>query len=245
MQEKEIIIEKENIKLISDNNKYIIIVKDDLKEEDFEKFKEITMWESYIDSERWILLDLDFDQSMTQSIFYTIKELLKSNNLLNSLHVLSKKFSFKTPKDKYLKFRGDYAEAAYLYKNPKARKLNDHETADINDEGEIIEIKSYSTQKNQVRISLKQIRENTTKLAFPLLNDTDGKNIIELSQSIDDISFKEYLIDQYKNTEYEHIKYTIDKDFLNINDQIKEFVLPKNIIKADFVINIKQKPGLQ
>lgn len=138
------------------------------------------------------------------------------------------------------KFRGDYAEAAYLHLEG-GESEPDGETFDIRHGDDYIEVKSYSPQQKAITISIEQLRENTKKVAYPLRADSNGISIIDLAGFIENSNpeFSRYLIKTYEkepklsNKKYQQMK------FQDITEQLEfNTVLPKNVRSGKLIVEI-------
>lgn len=155
--------------------------------------------------------------------------------LWESLLKLNK--AFKMTHNDILKFRGDLAEAIFLYFYQGTKLLN-NSTADILFQNKLIEIKSVSNQKNTITISKSQILENTEKYAVYLFLDNKGLTISEIAQKIKgNTIFVEGILKKYKNTKLDNLKFRLNKP-INITSKIPKLDLPNSIISAEFVIQI-------
>ena len=157
-------------------------------------------------------------------------------NLYDSLIDLTK--AFKKKRVNLLKFRGDLAEAIFIL-TVGGEKIYDGASADINLNGKMIEVKSYSPQKRTIHISLQQLNENTLKYAIEILLDNNGKTIIDIANSIKfNSTFKEYLLSMYSKTIFEDLKYKLITPKLINNILPKITISDKRIISANFEIQI-------
>lgn len=145
---------------------------------------------------------------------------------------------FKKEKQDYLKFRGDLAESIFIAQNFNAIKIFEGASADIKLNENLIEIKSFSSQKRSIIVSMLQANENTIKYAIKLEVDINGESITTIANKFkNNIEFKEYLIQKYKDTPFDILKYKMTTP-IDMTNKIPKIKLTKNIISAFFTILI-------
>ncbi len=173
---------------------------------------EFILKENYIEHTEWVydLLKNSSSKSFSE-ILSIIEGIFEKENL-----------------DNFLKFRGDFGEALYIYHNEGSYKnMNDLLSYDIEDNGRMIEVKTMG-QSNIITVSKEQLSQNVDIYYVLLRKSNDSLNIIELANSIKDIHFRKYLINKYENSEYKNIKFELckpllfkDKETIMIKDQNK------------------------
>lgn len=173
-------------------------------------------------------------------IFNTISSKVNENNsLLKVLDDVSELYlKYKT---KYLKFRGDLAEAIFLYK-VGGQAIVDGETFDIKLDEKHIEVKSFSRQRKTIHISFEQLMQTSVKYAVPIIPDHNGMSIIELANTISNNNpeFSKSLIDKYeKDQKISSTKYEITIP-IDISEQLKDIFNNNNkVLRAELEIYIE------
>ena len=233
------ISEKGKVKLLFHNGRNFLLMP--LQETENKKFFEyknfkIQKWNE--NNEEKTLVEF-YDKEFRDDIFEIISSRInEGENLFTILNSLS--FLLEKNKKNYLKLRGDFGEAIFLLKNGGTKAM-DNETFDIVWKNKYVEIKTYSPQKRTIMITLKQIKENTLKFVVPIYNDSQGINILEISEKIKNTNpdFSNYLEKKYKKSSYlSELKFKIC-DPVDITNQIdKNIILPSNIVSAKFSIFI-------
>lgn len=146
-------------------------------------------------------------------------------------------------KTKNLKFRGDYAEAAYLaFKG--GVWVDGNKTYDIKHDGENVEVKSVAPQKKTISISIEQLRSNSRKWVYPLRESTEGLTIIQLADMIanSNSKFSKKLKDTYgDDKECSTEKFELMK-FEEVTDQLSKYKeIPLDVKRGTLEIDIKFK----
>lgn len=214
---------------------YILVYKEVPSSEELKPYKNIEVFKYWDDSTL-----LDFGENDYMEDLYEIinKKLTEGYSLIRIIDEVSELFL--KSKSKLEKFRGDYAEAAYLaYEGGKPTV--DGESFDIIHNDDYIEIKSYSTQQKTIIISIEQLRENTIKKAYPLIKDPDGHSIEDLINLIKDDHprFANILKIRYENDNDLSTRKFEKRKFHDITDQLSfTEKIPDNIMSGKIKVFI-------
>lgn len=156
-------------------------------------------------------------------------------SLWDSLFELSDRFYSKS--FDYKKFRGDLGELIFI-SNKGGEKIVDGMSSDINVDGALFEIKTYSKQKMEIIISHQQLCEKTRKVIIPIEMSNEGKSMKELIEEINDNdSFKKYLSSTYSNLSVFDIKFNTT-EFHDITDKLATPNLPNDFLSAKYKVSI-------
>ncbi len=217
------------------NDEYFVVPKPLSENTDLNNYINMTI-DKYDDESTFIKME---SSEYTEDVFMTIaRRIHKDYSLQRILDDISE--IYLKIKSKYEKFRGDYAEAAYLA-FVGGKSIPDGETFDIEHNGDYIEIKSYSPQSKTIIISLEQIRETSLKLAYPLIPDKNGKSILELAKIIENSNpeFSKKLISKYSSDSVNGTKKYARKHFADITDQLQfDINTSENVISGKLKIFI-------
>ncbi len=230
------------ILLKEENNKYIVIEKGVLPNDSDYKFENIS-WRNVevVDNEnnetiQGILIDIENDDYIED--IYSLLVNRKNDDFYEIFINLNKIFEFKKSPS-FEDFRGYVGEALFILNIGGRRTENKYDTFDIFDnEGNLIEVKTYSNQKNTITISHEQLIQGAEIFIVPLINDNDGIDIIELSNLIDDHDFGIEIKTKFKDTKYCSYK------FKNETPKPLEWIpevdekLPKGINSAKYIMSI-------
>lgn len=195
------------------------------------KFKNLSFSTGVVNGKESIILEGSNDSVLV--LFDTMYTLGAD---LSEAIVLLKETSATSEED-ILKWRGDIAEAIFLMLEG-GEKLDDTSTADIEKDGDLVEIKSYSLRSREIHLSYSQIMENTKKIALLIQLDSDGMTIKEIASQIKgNIKFKEYINNAYRDNlfaEYK-VKVTTPED---ITDRIVKFDVPDQYTQIKLVMKV-------
>lgn len=213
---------------------FIIIPKPMPSQKELSDYVNINIFEF---SEGETILEIENVEYLEDVYSLISKRIIEGKSITRILNDVSSLFL--RTRSKLEKFRGDYAEAAYLaFVGGKWVPNND--IYDIEHDGKYIEVKSFSPQQKSVIISIEQLRSNTTKVAYPLRASDNGYTISELSELIknDNPDFAAYLDETYKGDKQAEKKYE-KFDFENITDQLNfNSVLPDTIESGKLKVKI-------
>lgn len=179
------------------------------------------------------------EKEYSKDIFYTVSSRVnKDKSVIEILDDVSDIY-FKQ-KGKFLKFRGDLIEAMYLA-FVGGKWSGEGETYDIEYNGENIEVKSYTPQKNTILISIEQIMQNSKKFAGMVRPDSGGISLKELVDQFkeDNPDFKSSLKRRYKNeSDFWEKKYMVPK-FHDVTNQVSESIkIESNVVSGKIEISI-------
>lgn len=142
----------------------------------------------------------------------------------------------------YKKFRGDLAEAIFVYVKCAEKNLDDNQSTDVKYNGETVEIKSISEGSREITISKQQSENKVDTYAVSIVNgkhEDGAMNIIEIAMSLEgNASFKKYLLETYSNSELGSLfHYVVNaKVIKNITRIVNNSINNKHMIKATFRI---------
>lgn len=227
------IIDKTAFVVNESTHELTIFVKNDILDSELAKiFSEFRFVSAEIEFEGKTIkgVNISGNKHATMSIMKAIND--DDCSTWEALILFNKVFTKNRPD--ILKFRGDLAEAIFMLQKGGI-KLEDSVSADVVVNGELHEIKSFSPQKRTITISLQQANENTFKSAIELKLSNGGKTITEIAQLLNDNKFGSYLLETYKNTYYDLVKYEITTPN-NVSKLIPKFDFGKNIKKATIEI---------
>ena len=234
--------ENGNVTLLTFNNRFFILMPlQETNEARFSEYKEfkIKKWNED-NGEIKTLIELN-ENEFVDEVFDIISDRINNGeNIFNILHNLNKLLS--KYKEDYLKLRGDVGEALFILNNGGV-KADDSETFDIIWNKKYVEVKTFSPQKKTIDISLKQLEDQTLKYAVPIIQDSNGMNILELADIIDETNpdFASYIKNTYNDMSYlGFLKFKNEIPF-DITSQLSdEIILPKNVVAAKFSIFIEK-----
>lgn len=188
---------------------------------DKETNKEFSLIESEFNNELFNILN-SFEDITINEIFDTISIIFETKKQVN-----------------YLKFRGDFGEALFLHLIGGEKAPLDSAPFDIILNNEQIEVKTYSSKHKLITVSSEQLKQNIDIYVVPLIpSNKNCVSIIDIANNLRPSYFKTYLIDTYKNTSYEKIRYELVIPRVLINKDKIKFSLSKEIKNADFKIDI-------
>lgn len=139
------------------------------------------------------------------------------------------------------KFRGDYAEAAYLA-YVGGEWVPGNEIHDIVHNGKNIEIKSFSPQSKTITMSHEQLSSDSIKMAYPLRTSSNGKTILDLAKLIrgSNPRFSDELTKKYENDYLQGNKKYEEMEFLNFTDQLDfEINVPEKVKKLEIWVQLE------
>ena len=108
----------------------------------------------------------------------------------------------------FLKLRGDIGEAFFIEKFG-GKKIENDQKYDVFLNDKYYEIKTFSISNGSITIKNSQINKNIDIIGIMLNYNNNGINIIDLANKISDIKFKEYLINEYKNSEFSKYRFSV------------------------------------
>lgn len=183
------------------------------------------------------------DNDLTVNLAPYIDNELETNiGIFGLLEKLSNSFLLR--KSDLKKLRGDFGELLFLKFNRDAEKFFHEGSFDIIDKNKnVYEIKSFSTKKNQVTISIQQLKEKTLKYAVPVIVSTSGRNSITIMDLIEDTKNQmpaqvyNEMISRYEKSISRYLPHEITKPF-EVTNQLKEQKLDSNVKGGDLIFEI-------
>ncbi len=238
---------------IEENDKFILVKKDEsqsfiwiynntITKKEYEraqKFKNIKINSIEVEGIEKMSYEFVLDEGYGEHTEWVYDFLIENSDKTFSeiLSILEEIFK-KDKLEDYLKFRGDFGEALYIYHNEGSYKnMNDLLSYDIEDNGRMIEMKTMG-QNNIITVSKEQIHQDVDIYYVLLKKSNNSINIIELANSINDNHFKRYLLNKYSVSEYNNIKFGLEKPIL-FKDKDSIVIDDENNLIYDYKIKLK------
>ena len=172
--------------------------------------------------------------SKFKELYFLLLTLKRSNE---SIYMFNSKFhvflSSSSSIENLRKYRGDFAELSFIYQYGGIKKYDLSSNSDVVVGGISYEIKSFSSTKNQIIVSSKQLLSSSKIVAMELIEDDKGWDIFRLATEIKKSNPQpaiDEIVSKY-NEMYKMIKFKIIKG--------KLFKKPSNYKKEDFYTSAK------
>lgn len=183
------------------------------------------------------------DNELTNSLLeYINNELNEEKDVFDLLNSLSNNF-LKVQSDNK-KFRGDVGELLYLKYYGGKKWLFEGSFDIVDKDDNTIEVKSFSTPRNQITISLQQLEDESRKFAVPFIASNTKEesmtiiDLIEATKSFMDIQYYNILIKRYSKSMLRHQLFKLVKPF-EVTDQLSFPKLDDNVRGGDLLIEVK------